>query len=102
MEAITLLAACIPSMLTGVFLFFFQHRIQKNEKKAVARDNTRIRYMKLIVDMLLATHALSEANTGALQTGKTNGEVERALAYAREIKYKYRDFLEESGIQHIF
>ncbi|MBP5661830.1 MAG: hypothetical protein J6X30_01580 [Clostridia bacterium] len=58
--------------------------------------------MKLIVDMLLATHALSEANTVALQTGKTNGEVERALAYAREIKYTYRDFLEESGIQHIF
>jgi hypothetical protein len=97
-----LVFACLPSLITGVFLFMLQKRIDRQEKNQEERDILRNKYIKLIVDLTLATHALSEANAVALKNGKTNGETERALAYAREIKYKHRDFLELNGIKNLF
>ncbi|MBR2861679.1 MAG: hypothetical protein IKB86_07575 [Clostridia bacterium] len=97
-----ILLSCLPSVITGVFLFVFQHRIQKQEKTAEDRDNMRNQYIKLIVDLTLATHALSEANTQTLKGRKNNEDVNRALDYAREIKHKHRDFLETNGINNIF
>ncbi len=94
------LLACLPSVITGIFLFVFQHKIEQREKKAEVRDNVRNDYIKLLVDLTLATHALSEANAVALKD--TNGEIARALEYARSIKHKHRDFLEYNGINNIF
>lgn len=97
-----LAVTCLPSLLTGIFLFVLQKRIERQQKNEEERDILRNKYIKLIVDLTLATHALSEANAVALKNGKTNGEMERALAYAREIKYEHRDFLESNGIKNLF
>lgn len=102
MNVLTILLSCVPSILTGVFLFFFQHKQEKRERNEEMRDNIRNKYIKLIVDLTLATHALSEANTEALRTGGNTEELQRALAYAREIKHKHRDFMEVNGIRQIF
>lgn len=99
MEIIT---ACLPSVFTGIFLFALQKKIEKQQKNEEEREILRNKYIKLIVDLTLATHALSEASAVALKKGKTNGETERALTYAREIKYKHRDFLESNGIKNLF
>ncbi len=97
-----ILYGCIPGIITGIFLFFFQRRIVKQEKMQEERDVSRNKYIKLIVDLTLATHALSEANAVALQMGQTGKEFDKALEYARNVKYRHRDFLEESGINNIF
>lgn len=97
-----LLFSCLPSLLTGIFLFFLQKKLNQQEKNEENRDILRNQYIKLIVDLTLASHALSEANATALKNGKSNGETEKALNYAREIKHKHRDFLEQNGIKNLF
>ena len=94
--------ACLPSLITGIFLFVLQKKIERQEKNQEERDILRNKYIKLIVDLTLATHALSEANAIALKNGKTNGETERALDYARNMKDKHRDFLELNCIKNLF
>ena len=94
--------ACLPSLITGIFLFVLQKKIERQEKNQEERDILRNKYIKLIVDLTLATHALSEANAIALKNGKTNVETERALDYARNMKDKHRDFLELNGIKNLF
>ena len=94
--------ACLPSLITVIFLFVLQKKIERQEKNQEERDILRNKYIKLIVDLTLATHALSEANAIALKNGKTNGETERALDYARNMKDKHRDFLELNGIKNLF
>ncbi len=97
-----ILLSCLPSVITGVFLFIFQRKIEKQEKLATDSDALRNKFIKLIVDLTLATHALSEANARAVEGLGDNEEIRRALCYAREIKHKHRDFLETNGINNIF
>ena len=97
-----LLLSCLPGIISGIFLFIFQHKLNKRERIEKESDETRNKYIKLIVDLTLATHALSEATAVALQTGRNDGEISRAVEYARDIKYRHRDFLEVNGINNIF
>jgi len=97
---VNIIISCLPGLFTGIFLFFFQHSIEKRAKNEEQRDKIRNNYIKLIVDLTLATHALSEANAKACAGNNT--EIAKALEYANEIKHKHRDFLAQSGINSIF
>ncbi len=97
-----ILISCFPGIITGIFLFILEKKLTMRDKRAKQSDETRNNYIKLIIDLTLATHALSEATAVALQTGTNDGSITRAIKYASDIKKMHRDFLETNGIKNIF
>ena len=56
----------------------------------------------MLVRSVGASIALGEAAALALLNGKCNGETEKALAFAREVRQEQKDFLTEQGIKNLY
>lgn len=99
-------AASIPSALTGFCFWLIQQKIEKNEKrrdkKAEAREEARIKNEVLMIKSISASIALGEAAAIALKRGKANGETERALEIAKNIKTEQEDFLALQGVRSLY
>lgn len=104
-----LVTAIIPTMA----IFFMQREVKRRdearEKKAEAaradrreKDREYMQYNHTLLKMTNASIALGEANAIALKHGRCNGETEKALNYAQEVKHEQKDFLHEQGIENIF
>ena len=77
--------------------------------RILAADHIRQRFrqsqMLFLVQMQEAIAALSTATAKAVQRipdAHCNGDMSRALEYARHIKQSQRDFLQQQGIKHIY
>lgn len=97
-----ILAAGIPSAITGMLVRRFEKRLDKEQKAREERERARREYESFQVQVLTACIKLSEANAIALQNGKCNGETHRALDYLTEVRREQRKFLIDQGIDHIF
>ena len=56
----------------------------------------------LLIDISLASIDLGEANALALKRGKANGELEKALTKAQEVRANHTKFLKGIAIQRIY
>ena len=81
--------------------WFLKRHIDKNEKRREARETARIKNETLVVQGLGAAYALGEAAAEAIRSGKHNGELTAALAYAQKVKHEQKDFLLELGIKNL-
>ncbi len=90
-----LLAAGIPSTISGIIIGWFVKR--QNDK-----DKAREKINVLLIQGVKAAIALGEASALALKRGKTNGETEAALEYAVNVKHDISNFLTEQGIKNIY
>ena len=118
-----IIAASIPSALTGFFFWCIEHRIQKREKKREdeeqrikdeekerqkeqeKREKLRERQELLLVQGVGAAIALGEATAKAVQRipdAHCNGDMHAALEYAAKVKHEQKDFLTEQGIGALF
>lgn len=108
--------ACVPSAIMGLFVWFIQRRIKKQDKKRdeeekqrnaeeAKRETAREKQELLLVKGINAAIALGEATAKAVQRipdAKCNGDMHRALDYAEKVKREQRDFLDEQGIIHLY
>lgn len=100
---VTILAAMgIPSAITGFCFWKIERKIARreklNEEKEAAREKNEI----LVIKSVGAAIALGEATAIALKNGHTNGEMDAALEYAREMKHAQKDFLTEQSIKNLY
>ncbi len=90
-----LLAAGIPSTITGLIVgWFVKHQ---NDK-----DKAREQINYLLIQGIGASISLGEAVAVAQKNGKSNGETEKALGYAKEAKHNITNYLTERAVKNIY
>ncbi len=100
-ESVTIiLAAGIPSAITGFCFWLLEHKIQKRDAKNIEeqqhKDEINKKQNVLILKQVSASLALGEATAKAVQKipdSHCNGDMHQALEYAQNIKHEYKDFL---------
>lgn len=97
-----ILAMGIPSALTSFCFRRIEKRMDEREKGYEEKERCREQHEILMVKSIGAAIALGEASALALKNGHTNGETEAALEYAREVKHKQKEFLQEEAIKKIY
>ena len=110
MESITLniwqvlTVLCVPSAVTGFCFWMIEKRIERREDAAKKREEERKKYELCQLNMTIANAALAEATAEAVQRipdAHCNGEMHRALEYARQIKNEQREFLRSQAVNNI-
>ena len=95
----------IPSIVSGVTLFFVKRRIEKNEAKQRERESN---LEALVLMMMQSTRANSvgiEAIARAMQRipdAHCNGDMEAALNKMQIVQKEEQKFLLDKGIKYIF
>ena len=100
-----ILAAGIPSALTGFFFWLLKRRIDKKDKVREQREKNIERLMMMLVNTSKANNRLAEATARAVQRipdAQCNGDMTQALADAHKYLQEEKKFLMEQGINHIF
>lgn len=110
------IAASIPSALTGFCFWIIEQRIQKRAKKRddeekerrkeeEKREKLREQQELLLVQGVGAAIALGEATAKAVQRipdAHCNGDMHAALDYAAKVKHAQKDFLTRQGIEALY
>lgn len=95
----------IPSAITGLAIWWFKKRIEKNEAKAKERESN----LESLVLMMMQT---SRANTVGITAiaraiqripdAQCNGDMTAALEEMDKIQKKEQQFIIDKGIKYIF
>ena len=93
-----LAAMGIPGAIMGLIVWRIKGRFEERENELLGKEQARQELILLLVQSTRASIALGEATAHAMQRGRTNGDMEAALAYATEIKHKQKDFLARQGV----
>jgi len=110
------IAASIPSALTGFCFWLIEQRLQKRAKKREdeekerrkeeeKREKLREQQELLLVQGVGAAIALGEATAKAVQRipdAHCNGDMHAALDYAAKVKHEQKDFLARQGIEALY
>ena len=108
-----LIAASIPSAITGFCFWCIEQKIQKQSKKREdeekelrkaqeKREQAREQHELLLIQGVGAAIALGEATAKAVQRipdAHCNGDMHAALEYAAEIKHRQKDVLAQQGVE---
>lgn len=100
-----ILAAGIPSALTGFFFWALKRSIDKRETVREQREKNIEKLMMMLVNTSKANNRLANATARAVQRipdAKCNGDMTQALADAEKYLQEEKKFLMEQGINHIF
>lgn len=107
-----IIAASIPSAMTGFCFWLIEQKIQKRadkekeerearQKKVDERERAREKTELCIINCVNASLALGEATARAVQRipdAHCNGDMHAALDYAKKIKHEQKDFLQEQAV----
>lgn len=110
-----IVAASIPSAITGFCFWLIEHNIQKRadkekeerierQKKEDEREQIREKNELCIINSVNAAIALGEATARAVQRipdAHCNGDMHAALEYAQKVKHEQKNFLNEQALKHI-
>lgn len=110
-----IVAASIPSAITGFCFWLIEQNIQKRaekekeereeRQKAVdEREAVREKNELCIINSVNAAIALGEATARAVQRipdAHCNGDMHAALEYAQKVKHEQKNFLNEQALKHI-
>ncbi|MDR0531743.1 MAG: serine/threonine protein kinase [Oscillospiraceae bacterium] len=99
--AMTVFSAVL-SLAMGMLLFQMQRHMKRDEDERKAQNKAQKQYQLLTTRGLAAAITLGEATAIAQKNGKPNGETERALAYAQDVKHEQKDFLTAQAVDHIY
>lgn len=100
-----LVAAGIPTAITGLIVWCFQRSIEKREKERAKREENIEKLMLYIMQTSRATNVLAEATAKAVQRipdAHCNGDMKAALEKAYKIQTEEKEFIMNQGIKHIF
>lgn len=100
-----IVAASIPSAITGLFIWKLERRMEKRQKAAEKKEVARQKNELIVIEGVNAAIALGEATAKALQRipdAHCNGDMHAALEYAAHIKHKHKDFMTEQGVEALY
>lgn len=99
------LAASIPSAITGFCSWKLQRKLVKRQKAEEKKEEARRKNETIVIEGVMAAITLGEATAKAVQRipdAHCNGDMHEALTYAIDVKNKHRDFLREQGIDALY
>lgn len=113
--AAIIVAAGIPSAITGFCFWLIEQSFQKRadkekaereqrQKEVDAREDAREKNELCIINCVNAALALGEATARAVQRipdAHCNGDMHAALEYAQKVKHEQKDFLNEQALKQI-
>lgn len=111
-----IIAASIPSAITGFCFWLIERSIKKRDAKHEAieqtqrededkREKLRQQQELFLVRGVNAAIALGEATAKAVQRipdTHCNGDMHAALEYAAKVKHEQKDFLTKQGVNSIY
>lgn len=99
------LAASIPSGITGFCFWMLQRKLTKRQKAEEKKEEARRKNETIVIEGVIAAITLGEATAKAVQRipdAHCNGDMHDALNYATTVKNKHRDFIREQGIDALY
>lgn len=99
-----ILAAGIPSAVIGLLITRLNKKLDERERKKEEKDKAHNENWVHLIDLTMATLALSEATAEAVQRipdAHCNGDMHEALEFATTTKQKYRKFEREQMVKAI-
>jgi hypothetical protein len=100
-----LLTFGVPSAITGLAVWWFKRRIEKNEAKAKEHESNLESLVLMMVQTSRANTVGITAIAKAVQRipdAKCNGDMTAALAEMEQIQKKEQQFIIDKGIKYIF
>jgi hypothetical protein len=100
-----LLAAGVPTAITGLLVWYLKRHIDKRDARQEEREKNIEKLMLMIMQDGRATNVLTVATAKAVQRipdAHCNGDMTEALRQAAEIQQEEKEFLMNLGIKHIF
>lgn len=97
-----IVAAAIPSTITGFCFWRIQRRIEKRDRELEEKEKSKEANELLLIKLAGASLSLGEATAAAVQRipdAHCNGDMHAALEYAREVKHKHKDMLYETAVK---
>lgn len=97
-----ILAAGIPSAITGVLIWFFKRKIEDNEKKQEEHNKNLESLVLMMLQSTRANSILCTATAEAVRDGHCNGNMTRALEAVNQVAKAEKEFLLDKSIKYIF
>lgn len=97
MNVISIVFSILGSVVSGAALFLFQRYFKKRDRKDEERDKAKARESILTLKALNANGKLTLATAVAVRDGKTNGELQEALAVYERSESEIFDYLLEQN-----
>ena len=97
-------AAGIPSAITGFCFWCVQQKIVKRDKEQEEMEKAKEENELLLIKLAGASLSLGEATAAAVQRipdAHCNGDMHAALEYARHIKHEHKDMLYETAVKNL-
>ena len=91
----SLIIAIIPSLVTGIGLFYINRQQKKRDKIAEKKELYQLESERIRITLLVTTAKLSYATAMAMKRGHTNGEVEEAVKQYQEAMKDFKQFERE-------
>lgn len=99
-EIITIAISIAASIISGMVLFSLKRYFEKKETQDREKDSILARENILILKSIKSLGLLTQANAIALKNGKTNGEMEDAMAeYEKVDKELFEYLLEQNSVK---
>lgn len=102
---IILVGACgIPSAIVGFCVRRLEKKIAQSEEDKKSKDDLRVKYEALMIELSVASLSLAEVTAEAVQKipdAHCNGEMKDALSWSREVKNKYHQFSREQTAKKV-
>lgn len=99
-----ILAAGIPSAVIGLLITRLNKKLDERERRKEEKDKAHNENWVHLIDLTMATLALSEATAEAVQRipdSNCDGDMHEALEFATATKQKYRKFANEQMVKAI-
>lgn len=99
-----IIAAAIPSAITGFCFWLIQRKIEKRERELEEKERTKEQNEILLIKLAGASLSLGEATAAAVQRipdAHCNGDMKAALEYARKVKHEHKEMLYETAVKNL-
>lgn len=97
-----ILAAGIPSAMTGLLVWFFKRKIEASEKKQEEHSKNLESLVLMMLQSTRANSILCTATAEAVRDGHCNGNMSSALEKVHQVAQIEKEFLLEKSIKYIF
>lgn len=97
-------AASIPSAITGFCFWSIQRKIENRDKELDEKEKAKEENELLLIKLAGASLSLGEATAAAVQRipdANCNGDMHAALEYARKVKHDHKDMLYETAVKSL-
>lgn len=95
------LLGLIPSIITGMMMFYMQRAQKRRDTRAELRAIARKKESLLSLNLTMANAKMSYACAIAIKRGEPNGEVEEGINAYQSAKAEYYSFLNEQANEHL-